>query len=42
MEIDAAGKSTKSKKGKVIKRRGKKSNIVFPRFGDRKTIRKRR
>lgn len=41
MEIDSTTKS-KSKKGKIIKRRGKKSNIVFPKFADRKSIRKKR
>ncbi|KAK7736919.1 hypothetical protein SLS63_003269 [Diaporthe eres] len=35
MEIDQTSKSTKSKKGKIVKRRGRKSNIVFPKFGDR-------
>lgn len=41
MDIDTTAKSSKAKKGKVIiKRRGKKSNIVFPKFGDRKIIRK--
>lgn len=42
MEIDPTTKSTKSRKGKIIKRRGRKSNIVFPRFGERKTIKKTR
>ncbi|KAJ4391370.1 hypothetical protein N0V93_004987 [Gnomoniopsis smithogilvyi] len=42
MDIDTTAKSTKPKKGKAIKRRGKKSNIVFPKFGDRKTIKKKR
>ncbi|PSR94205.1 alkaline-phosphatase-like protein [Coniella lustricola] len=33
MDIDASSKSTvKAKKGKIIKRRGKKSSIVFPKF----------
>lgn len=35
MEVDQPSKSTKSKKGKIVKRRGRKSNIVFPKFGDR-------
>ncbi|KKY38664.1 hypothetical protein UCDDA912_g01357 [Diaporthe ampelina] len=36
MEVDQMSKSTKSKaKGKIVKRRGRKSNIVFPKFGDR-------
>lgn len=41
MEIDTI-KSSKPKKGKIVKRRGRKSNIVFPKFGDRKTIKKRK
>ncbi|KAI3399838.1 hypothetical protein diail_5348 [Diaporthe ilicicola] len=36
MELDQTSKPTKSKaKGKIVKRRGRKSNIVFPKFGDR-------
>ncbi|KAL2288952.1 hypothetical protein FJTKL_02826 [Diaporthe vaccinii] len=35
MEIDQTSKSTKSKKSKIVKRRSRKSNIVFPKFGDR-------
>ncbi|KAF3770444.1 hypothetical protein M406DRAFT_105371 [Cryphonectria parasitica EP155] len=42
MDVDTAKSQTKSKKGKVVKRRGRKSNIVFPKYGDRKTIRKKR
>lgn len=44
MEIDTTAASTKTKKGKkaITKRRGKKSNIVFPKFGDRKSIRKKK
>lgn len=45
MEIDGSAKSQsqpKSKKSKIVKRRGRKSNIVFPKYGDRKTIRKKR
>lgn len=41
MDIDTAAKSSKIKKGKgIIKRRGKRSNIVFPKFGDKKSLRK--
>lgn len=37
MEVDQPSKTTKSKaKGKIVKRRGRKSNIVFPKFGERK------
>ncbi|KAL1868465.1 hypothetical protein Daus18300_005898 [Diaporthe australafricana] len=36
MEIDQTSKSAKSKtKGKIVKRRGRKSNIVFAKFGER-------
>lgn len=43
MDIDTGAKShSRSKKSKIIKRRGKKSNIVFPKWGDRKTIKKRK
>ncbi|CAN8097224.1 unnamed protein product [Discula destructiva] len=44
MELDETAQPAKSKKGKkaIIKRRGKKSNIVFPKFGDRKIIRKKK
>lgn len=42
MDIDTSAKSSKAKKGKtIIKRRGKRSNIVFPKFGDKKAIRKK-
>lgn len=41
MEVDTIAKSSKPKKDKIVKRRGRKSNIVFPKFGDRKTIKKR-
>ncbi|KAH8781395.1 hypothetical protein F5883DRAFT_638230 [Diaporthe sp. PMI_573] len=37
MEVDQTSKPTSSKaKGKIVKRRGRKSNIVFPKFGERK------
>ncbi|KAG8161460.1 hypothetical protein KVR01_008447 [Diaporthe batatas] len=37
MEVDQQSKTTKSKtKGKIVKRRGRKSNIVFPKFGERR------
>lgn len=43
MDIDTTSKSApKAKKGKIIKKRAKKSSIVFPKFGDKKTIRKKR
>lgn len=42
MDVDTTAKSSKVKKGKtIVKRRGKRSNIVFPKFGDKKAIRKK-
>ncbi|KAK7737746.1 major facilitator superfamily transporter protein [Cytospora paraplurivora] len=42
MDIDtSADAQTKPRKSRIIRRRGKKSNIVFPKFGDRNKVKKR-
>ncbi|ROW17798.1 hypothetical protein VPNG_00558 [Cytospora leucostoma] len=42
MDIDtSADPQTKPRKSRIIRRRGKKSNIVFPKFGDRNKVKKR-
>lgn len=41
MDIDAGAKpSTKKVKGRIVKRRGRKSGIVFPKYGDRNKVKK--
>ena len=44
MEIDSKSKRPSKRKGanKIQKRRSKKSSIVFPKYGDRKSIKKRK
>lgn len=43
MEIDENAKPTKSKlKGRIVKRRGRKSGIVFPKYGDRNKVSKKK
>ncbi|KAK0646379.1 hypothetical protein B0T16DRAFT_458302 [Cercophora newfieldiana] len=44
MEVDSGAKPTAKALGKkrVEKRRGKKSSIVFPKYGERKSIRKKK
>lgn len=43
MDVDETAKPTKSKlKGRIVKRRGRKSGIVFPKFGDRNKVSKRK
>ncbi|POS77916.1 hypothetical protein DHEL01_v203683 [Diaporthe helianthi] len=36
MEVDEPSKTKPKAKGKIVKRRGRKSNIVFPKFGERR------
>lgn len=43
MDIDENVKQPKSKlKGRIVKRRGRKSGIVFPKYGDRNKVKKRK
>jgi hypothetical protein len=45
MEVDSGAKPTaRASHGKkrIEKRRGKKSSIVFPKYGERKSIRKKK
>jgi hypothetical protein len=43
MDIDENAKQPKSKlKGRIVKRRGRKSGIVFPKYGDRNKVKKRK
>lgn len=43
MDIDDNVKQPKSKlKGRIVKRRGRKSGIVFPKYGDRNKVKKRK
>ncbi|KUI59188.1 hypothetical protein VM1G_00892 [Cytospora mali] len=42
MDIDENGKPQRKLKGRIVKRRGRKSGIVFPKFGDRNKVKKRK
>lgn len=43
MDIDtSADPQTKPRKSRIIRRRGKRSNIVFPKFGDHNKVKKKR